>query len=1381
EIEFAPDNNFTFLRADATGTTWTVGGVPVAASALTLPQAFAVEDRILHYVDKFNPDHNTFYKGFAEVQNGKAFVTSEADAGLLGNGSIQRAVDVVDAGGTVNVEAGTYTEDVSIDRAVSLLGPNVGVSAQTGFRSAEAVIQPADDNNFGSVVVAVNADNVRVDGFTIRVNRDDASGGIAASHGAISDIGNLTGGSFNNLRVLNNIVSSVGVNVGDFDLDPVSTLPATSMGIAVIGMGSATPYTVTIQGNRVVANAEPLDPTGISAFTRGIYLGSVQGSVGGASVSQGNSSAGFAQDLLVQFAGGATSIRNNRFTAAGVDISSPAAPVTLQKNTFAPEILITSPAQFPSQSLLIRDAGSPVTVNNNVFDDFHRGIVVEGGRANITANSFTNISSPFGVDQAGLGDAAVIVQSGAVASIIGNNFGSGINAGVDVDGGIARIQGNVFGTDLIGVLVENGGQADIGQGSGAVEFAAGLGTSTGGNDFSAYSTPASTSEGAIVVLKDNAPNDAAGPQGVPNDTPAVGNTWSSLATIADVVYDDADDSSVGLVLIEPSITGIQLSPGSVLEGGTATLTGTIESAGSGSSFDLLVNWGDGSTTTETVTPAMISAGTFSFNHVYEDDNPTGSSIDVYHVTVQIVSGASVPVTPTQIFVSNVAPSFAGVSTTPGSVNEGGSVSLQGTINDPGLGDTFVLNVNWGDGTITTHNLVRAQRTLGGNGPFDLSLLGISHTYADDAVPGTSSDNYTVTLSLADDDGGLASASTIVVVNNLPPVATDDGPVSTPEDSPVTISVLGNDSDPAGSNDTLSVSSVTNGTHGTVTTNGTTVTYTPAANYVGTDSFTYTISDGDGGTDTATVSVEVTATDDPPVANDDAVNGIRNAQVVFNVLANDSDPEGDALSVTAINGAAVTIPQVIVLTNGTLTLTANNSFAFSPNSGFTGTQTFEYTLTAGSQTDTATVTITIAGGNSQPIAQNDTIPATEDQAVSGNVLANNGNGADSDPDNDLLTTVLLTTPAHGSVVLLADGNFTYTPNQNYTGSDSFKYRLLDSYGGVAVATVTLNVANVNDAPTVTPATFTVAENSLGGTVVGSIAVSDVDSSSFTYSLSGADASLFEIDSNGQITVASGVTAGQLNFEIKPSYTFTATASDGSLSGSADVTVNLSDVAEAGPTIKSVRVGSSAWASNFRNFIDTGDVNTAGLGYQIPKGGDQTATLPWFNLNQIIVEFSEDVSSSIDLADFALNGVAGVRQDLSPSPLPSIQSVTTSGNFVILTLNQSIEPAAMTLTVFSSDVTNATGDHLDGEWATGSSNPESGNGTAGGNFTFEFNVLPGNMNTDEVVDGTDTSAFPAIARNLGSGSYSVFRDFNGDARQNGTDKQIIVDREGSRLRP
>ncbi len=174
--------------------------------------------------------------------------------------------------------------------------------------------------------------------------------------------------------------------------------------------------------------------------------------------------------------------------------------------------------------------------------------------------------------------------------------------------------------------------------------------------------------------------------------------------------------------------------------------------------------------------------------------------------------------------------------------------------DPDIGDALTMTVVDTSGTV---GLIDAWGTDGSftynpNGQFEYLQAG-----------GSTTDSFTYTVS--DGYGGTDTATVTIAVNgvNDPPVAVNDSAI-TYEDTPVIIDVLNNDSDVEG--DTLTVDSVTQGTNGSVINNGSNVTYTPALNFTGIDSFTYTSSDGNGGTDTATVTVNVTVTETPASIN-----------------------------------------------------------------------------------------------------------------------------------------------------------------------------------------------------------------------------------------------------------------------------------------------------------------------------------------------------------------------------------------------------------------------------------------------------------------------------------------------------------------------------------
>ena len=207
------------------------------------------------------------------------------------------------------------------------------------------------------------------------------------------------------------------------------------------------------------------------------------------------------------------------------------------------------------------------------------------------------------------------------------------------------------------------------------------------------------------------------------------------------------------------------------------------------------------------------------------------------------------------------------------------------------------------------------------------------------------DTFTYTADDATDSSAVTTVTITVTASpvNDPPVAVVDG-YTVVEDAvltvPVATGVLANDSDPdAGT--TLTASLVTDVTNGTLVlaADGSFV-YTPATNFVGTDTFTYTADDATDSSAVATVTITVTASpvNDPPVAVVDGYTVVEDAvltvPVATGVLANDSDPDA---------GTTLTRHLVTDVTNGTLILAADGSFAYTPDPNFVGTDTFTYTI------------------------------------------------------------------------------------------------------------------------------------------------------------------------------------------------------------------------------------------------------------------------------------------------------------------------------------------------------------------------------------------------------------------------------------------------------
>ncbi len=236
-----------------------------------------------------------------------------------------------------------------------------------------------------------------------------------------------------------------------------------------------------------------------------------------------------------------------------------------------------------------------------------------------------------------------------------------------------------------------------------------------------------------------------------------------------------------------------------------------------------------------------------------------------------------------------------------------------------------------------------------------------------------------------------------------------------------------------------------------------------------------------------------------------------------ILANDSDPEGDPLSAVA---------QTVGSTLGaTVTINTDGSFSYDPTAaaglqalaaGANANDTFQYTVQdARGGSSTAIVTVNVTGLNDAPIARDDSLIAGEDTWGGGNVLADNGSGADSDPDNSLTVTLVNGATftsgvpfalASGALLIMnADGTFDYDPNGQFeslavgeTASDAFSYTIDDGAAPPSTATVTITILGANDQPVATDDTVTTDEDSalIGASVLvdnGFGADTDPDSS------------------------------------------------------------------------------------------------------------------------------------------------------------------------------------------------------------------------------------------------------------------------------------------------
>ena len=349
--------------------------------------------------------------------------------------------------------------------------------------------------------------------------------------------------------------------------------------------------------------------------------------------------------------------------------------------------------------------------------------------------------------------------------------------------------------------------------------------------------------------------------------------------------------------------------------------------------------------------------------------------------------------------------------------------------------------------LSSSSLVRFLPVADYNGtPPALTVRGMDDTYAGGySITAGSETRINVDTSSNGGTTAIAAATAGLSTSVNPVVDVVNDTLTTNEETAGTIDVLANDSFEG----TPVVTSVTQGANGTVVNNGDgTVTYTPGEDFNGSDSYTYTVTSG-GVTETATVNVTVNAVAD---VADDTLTTNEDTAGTINVLANDSF-EGTPVVTSVTQG-----------TNGTVVNNGDGTVTYTPGEDFNGSDSYTYTVTSGGVTETATVNVTV---NAVADVADDTLTTNEDTAGTINVLAN-----DSFEGTPVVTSI--TQGTNGTVVNNGDGTVTYTPGEDFNGTDSYTYTVTS--GGVT-ETATVNVT-VNAVIDVTDDTLTTNEDTAG---------------------------------------------------------------------------------------------------------------------------------------------------------------------------------------------------------------------------------------------------------------------------------------------------------------
>jgi hypothetical protein len=723
-------------------------------------------------------------------------------------------------------------------------------------------------------------------------------------------------------------------------------------------------------------------------------------------------------------------------------------------------------------------------------------------------------------------------------------------------------------------------------------------------------------------------------------------------------------------------------------------------------------------------------------------------------------------------------------TTPEDTPKTGNL-LTGTssVDGPVTVSTFTIaGVVDGNGNPVVFTAGATAQTIPGVGTITIGANG-DYTF----TPAANYNGTVPTISYVLTDGsGTDVVSTLnITVDPVVDLTAANDSNTTPEDTPVNGTVVTNDGTTSGG--TLTYAKATDPANGTVTVNPDgSYTYTPAANFSGTDTFTYTVTDAATGESlTRTVTITVDPGNDPFTDASESVTTPEDTPKTGNLLTGTSsvdgpvtvstftiagvvDGSGNPLVFTA-GATAQTIPGV-----GTITIGANGDYTFTPAANYNGTvPTISYVLTDGSGTDVvSTLNITV-----DPVvdltAANDSNTTPEDTPVNGTVVTNDGTTS-----GGTLTYAKATDPANGTVTVNPDGSYTYTPAANFSGTDTFTYTVTDAATGESLTrTVTITVDPSNDPFTDASESVTTPEDTpkTGNLLTGTSSV-DGPVTVSTFTIAGV------VDGNGNpVVFTAGATAqtipgvGTITIGANGDYTFTPAANyNGTVPTISYVLTDGSGTDVVSTLNITVDPGNDPFTDASESVTTPEDTPKTGNLLTGTSSVDGPVTVSTFTIAGVVDGNGNPVVFTAGATAQTIPGVGtitiGANGDYTFTPaanyngtVPTISYVLTdgSGTDVVSTLNITVDPGNDPFTDASESVTTPEDTPKTGNLLTGTSSVD-GPVTVS-TFTIA-GVVDGNGNPVVFTAGATAQTIPGVGTiTIGAnGDYT----FTPAANYNGT---------------